>query len=121
MRRSELVPLLLGLAACGVISLAATPVARASDPESRVVAEWRQRLDAGRDRLELATAQLESARDTYQDWRQRKYPRGKRKEELVAELKSAESELAKAEAAWVELQEDARRAGVPPGVLRDYE
>ena len=62
-----------------------------------------------------------SAHDAYADWRQRKYPRGVRKEKLVQEVADAEVALAEAEAAWQALLEDARRAGVPPGVLRDYE
>ena len=41
----------------------------------------------------LAHARLESARDTYQDWRQRKYPRGTHKADLVRQVQEATVEV----------------------------
>ena len=39
-------------------------------------------------------------------------------EDLQRLTREAKSELAEAEAAWKRMQEDARRAGIPPGWLR---
>ena len=89
--------------------------------DARAIAAWRTRLDEGRVGLAEARHRFEAAHDAYSDWRQRKVPRGVRKEKLVREVTESEAALAKAQVAWQELQEEARRAGVPPGVLRDYE
>jgi malate synthase len=89
--------------------------------DAAAIAAWRAKLDEAHAALQDARRRFEAAHDAYADWRQRKYPRGVRKEKLVQEVADAEIALAEAEAAWQALQEDARRAGVPPGVLRDYE
>ena len=89
--------------------------------DAHAIAIWRTRLDEGRVALAEARHRFEAAHDAYADWRQRKVPRGVRKEKLVREVTESETALAKARVAWQELQERARRAGVPPGVLRDYE
>jgi malate synthase len=85
------------------------------------IAAWRERLEDGRARLAEARQRADAAHDAYADWRQRKVPRGVRKEKLVREVTEAEAELAEAQKAWQVLFEEARRAGVPPGVLRDFE
>jgi malate synthase len=89
--------------------------------DASAIAAWRRKLDEARDRRLIAQQRVEAAHDAYADWRQRRVPRGVRKEKLVREVSDAETELAEAQAAWQELAEAARRAGVPPGVLRDYE
>jgi len=89
--------------------------------DAHAIAIWRTRLDEGRVALAEARHRFEAAHDAYADWRQRKYPRGVRKEQLVREVAEAETALAETQAAWQRLQEEARRAGVPPGVLRNYE
>jgi malate synthase len=89
--------------------------------DAAALAAWRERLGEAHAAREDARHRVETAHDAYADWRQRKYPRGVRKEKLVQEVADAELALAEAQAAWEALQEDARRAGVPPGVLRDYE
>lgn len=101
------------------VLLAADEVASLDD--GAAIAAWRAKLDEGHDLLLAAHQRLEVARDTYEDWRQRKYPRGVRKERLVREVSEAEAAVAEARVAWQDLFEEARRAGVPPGVLRDYE
>ena len=105
------------LAADEVASLDAV----ASLDDGAAIAAWRAKLDEGHDLLLAAHQRLEVARDTYEDWRQRKYPRGVRKERLVREVSEAEAAVGEAQVAWQDLFEEARRAGVPPGVLRDYE
>ena len=89
--------------------------------DGHAIAAWRAKLDEGRAVLLEARQRFEAAHDAYADWRQRKVPRGVRKEKLVREVAEAEVDLAEAQGAWQALQEEARRAGVPPGVLRDYE
>ena len=89
--------------------------------DAAAIAAWRTKLDEAQAALQDARGRFEAAHDAYADWRQRKYPRGVRKEKLVQEVADAEVALAEAQAAWQALQEDARSAGVPPGVLRDYE
>jgi hypothetical protein len=114
--RAVLCALLAGLLAGSVV-----PGQARTEAKSPVLEAWRERLDEGRDRVQLAHVRLESARDTYQDWRQRKYPRGTHKADLVRQVQEATVEVEEAETAWVQLFEQARSAGVPPGVLGSYE
>jgi hypothetical protein len=103
----------------GPVGLRAQEVADLED--ATAIAAWREKLGEAHAALQDAEHRVEAAHAAYADWRQRKYPRGVRKEKLVQEVADAEVALAEARAAWEALQEDARRAGVPPGVLRDYE
>lgn len=110
---------------CGAV-LAGTPAPLGAQEvadldDVNVIAAWRERLEDGRARLAEARQRFEAAHDAYADWRQRKVPRGVRKEKLVRDVTEAEAELAEAQGAWQVLFEEARRAGVPPGVLRDFE
>lgn len=119
-RRSCFVLCLLGAAlAAGPAPLSAQQVADLDDDVA--IAEWRAKFEEAYIALEEARHRTEAAHDAYADWRQRKIPRGVRKEQLVREVAEAETALAGTQAAWQGLQEEARHAGVPPGVLRDYE
>lgn len=51
----------------------------------------------------------------------RRYPRGEERERLFAAHARAQKDLAEAEAQLPELLEQARQAGVPQGLLEDYE
>ena len=123
--------LVFGLSAAGPAAApAAAQPAKLEQRESRAPSapsespefdEWRTSLDEATDRLAKARESLEQAEYTWQDWRQRKYPRGARRAELLATLEAARVELAEAEKELPKLLEAARRAGVPPGVLRNYE
>jgi hypothetical protein len=88
---------------------------------AKEVGEWRERLLEAQQRLESARERAAATQHAYRDWRQRKRPRGEKKEELLAKLEGAEQELAEAEAELPVLLDEARRAGVPPGVLREFE
>jgi hypothetical protein len=70
--------------------------------------------------VEDAREQVAVAQRAYRDARKRRR-RGAERAELLAELENAEQALAEAEAALPTLLEEARRAGVPPGVLREFE
>jgi hypothetical protein len=51
----------------------------------------------------------------------RRYPRGEEKERLLAAFERAQTQLGEAEANHPELLEQARQAGVPQGMLQDFE
>ncbi len=75
--------------------------------------EWQRVLD-GRERV----ARAEHA---VRDSRQRKYPRGEKRVELYDELEAAREDLAALEAQWPDKVEQARQAGLPAGVLQEFE
>ena len=104
----------LGLAAL----LCPPPQAAAADA---LMDAWRERISVAYQQVANAHLRAETAHNTYQDWRQRKYPRGMRKKELVREVADADQAVLEAEARFAGVVEQARRDGVPPGVLRDYE
>ncbi len=82
---------------------------------------WAQRLDHSHDALSDAESRYARAQAAYMDWRQRKRPRGDAKAELLTELEAARVALERQQSRFPELLEQARRAGVPAGILRSYE
>lgn len=108
----------------GILGGVVLPSPAAADLPPRVqerYAGWIEQLDQARQRVELARERLAEAKAALQDQRQRRYPRGEDKEELEAAVIEAQEEVAAAEAELPALLEKARRAGVPWGVLRQYE
>lgn len=106
--------LLLGLLAAAVLAAAATD-------ESQDWATWIQQLeDEARKLRELrkteAALQEEVSRAL-----SRRYPRGAEKERLLAAHERAKKDLADTERQLGTLTEQARQAGVPQGMLQDYE
>jgi hypothetical protein len=97
----------------------ASPAASTKSPEAEID-EWHQTLVDAQDRREKARARAESALYRYRDSRQR-HRRGPQRAALLAEMEAAEQGLGEAEAELAALLEEARRAGVPPGVLREFE
>ncbi|MEN8182508.1 MAG: hypothetical protein ABFS46_08235 [Myxococcota bacterium] len=89
--------------------------------EDGVESAWRQRLSVAQQLLDSARTRSETARNTYQDWRQRKYPRGTRKKELILEIDAAEKAEAEAEARFAGLLDQARQGGANAGLLREFE
>jgi chromosome segregation ATPase len=121
----RLLPILL-LLALAVPALAEEMASPAAAAEAGQIGTgehdaWRERLFEARQRLENARVRFAEAQQAYQDARQRRYPRGDAKAELLAELERAEQELDRAETELPSLLEEAHRAGVPPGVLREFE
>jgi hypothetical protein len=51
----------------------------------------------------------------------RRYPSGPPKAKMISDLAQAKQDLAEAEARHPDLLEQARHAGVPPGILQQYE
>ena len=114
-----------------VVGLCCTPaLARAGQPGSRgiatqmpaaEVARWQQQLDAAWQELVDARVRLERAQAAITRARAHHRARGQRKVELYAELDTARRELAEARRRWPLLVEEARRAGLPRGILADYD
>jgi chromosome segregation ATPase len=118
--------ILLSFLILALPSLAQTPPPAAASPAGAVgmgaeeIEQWRKTLLGAQERVDGANQQVALAQQAYRDARKRKR-RGGERAELLEALKSAEQELADAESALPELLDEARRAGVPPGVLREFE
>ena len=84
------------------------------------IEEWRQTLLEARERVDEAQEDVAGAQLAFRKARQRNR-RGNERGELLATLQAAEQELADAEAELPVLLEEARREGVPAGVLREFE
>jgi hypothetical protein len=82
---------------------------------------WRERLAAERAVLEEAKERVANAQQALGDARQRRHPRGDQLGKLYAELEAAQADLAAHQKAWPDLLEEARQAGAPPVVLREFE
>ena len=94
--------------------------ADAAGATAEEVGAWRDKLLEARERVDEAHGQVATAEMAYRDARKRKR-RGGERADLLAALEAAQAELAEAEAELPALLEEARRAGVPPGVLREFE
>lgn len=103
----------------------------ATDPNAGAVADesgdagdvkaWTKQLEDARARLHDANERLARLGAAKGRGAARRYPRGEAKQKYLAEIQSAKSERDDALRAFPQVVEDARRAGVPPGVLSDYE
>lgn len=113
-----------------VLSLVA--VAAAGDPAwpgdpagapsaEQLAAAWEAKLAEAQARIAQARDQVEARERALTRARHRKYPRGDAFEELVKAADDARAELADAEADLPALLEQARAAGVEPGVLRRFD
>ncbi len=80
---------------------------------------WQKRIEEAREELVLARARHQAALATYRAMRHRRRARGARKQIALKQRDQAEVALAEAERRLEELLEQARRAGVPPGWIRD--
>jgi hypothetical protein len=87
----------------------------------QVTAAWEVRLSEAQARITTARERAESSERALTRARHRKHPRGEALDELVAAAGDARKELAAAEAELPALVEQARAAGVEPGVLRRFE
>ncbi len=82
---------------------------------------WSVRLSEAQERQATAAAHVADAQQALGSARHRKRPRGASLAALEGELARAQRERAAADAELPELLEQARRAGVSPGVLRRFE
>lgn len=111
--------LLLGSPIGAAPSTASAPPAGAN--ASRSLQSWSARLEQAWTQLVDARARKKTALAAATRARNRHRAVGERKVALYAEIEASEAALKEAEARWPALLEEARRAGVPPGILRDYE
>jgi len=94
------------------------PAAKTADDEQ---AAWIQKLDEAAGRIESAQKQVEQLLAAKGRGAARRYPRGDAKEKYLKDLDEARKELADAKRSLPVLLDEARRAGVPNGILDRYE
>jgi hypothetical protein len=82
-------------------------------------ATWVEAIRDAREDLAAGRARYEEARKAYTKMKQRRKARGARREALVKERDAAAEALAEAERSLEQLLRSARRAGVPPGWIRE--
>lgn len=109
------------LALLGALLLAASPESPSLYLPAEQQKEWADELALAQQRVERAAVRLERAEATYTEARHDQYPRGDALAEIEAELAHARVEQVAARNAMQSLIEEAREAGVLPGVLRPYE
>jgi hypothetical protein len=83
--------------------------------------EWQTRYREAIVRERQARARLEAAEATYAKGRHREHLRGEPREVAVEELEAARAELEAARRQLEQVPQEARRAGVLPGWLREVE
>ncbi len=94
------------------------PAAPAPDTEAAERQRWQERVIQARQRVKNAEVKLSDAEGAVTRMRTRHYPSGDAAAALENDLESAKKELADAQKAQAGLEDEARRAGVPPGWLR---
>jgi hypothetical protein len=78
---------------------------------------WTARIDMAKERIGVAKAIVDVWDESYARMIQNDYPRGDARQELLDSRDRAEQRLASEEAMLPRMIEEARVAGVPPGVL----
>jgi len=117
--------LALGLALFANPGLATDPAASgqagaaAQDDEAALKADWQGRYRALVQEVEKTSAQLETDRRAYTKSKQRGRLKGGTREEVLTRIAENERKLAELEQALQQFPEEARRAGIPPGWLRE--
>jgi hypothetical protein len=124
MRRLALA-LALALPFAAALAAAADPAkpgeAAAAPSAEAVAAEWEAKLGEAQARIVKAREQVAARERAVTRARHRKHPRGDAFDALVKAAEDARAELADAEAELPALLEQARVAGVEPGLLRRFE
>jgi hypothetical protein len=100
---------------------AATDATSAASEESQDWSSWIKTLDDGAKKLRELRKIEGQLQEEVDKAISRRYPRGAEKERLLAALERAKADLAEAEEQYPEQIEQARQAGVPQGLLQDYE
>lgn len=99
----------------------AQPAPAKQGEEDRAKKAWQDRYRDAFARERAARVELEAARTAYTKGRNRQRLRGDKRAQAVERIRVAEVELAEATRDLEVVPEEARRAGVPPGWLRDVE
>lgn len=103
---------------------AESPAASAADEgegDDAEVARLVKQLDDAKQRVDAAQRRLEQLENAKGRGASRRYPRGDAKAKYLEDLKLTRAEYEAARRALPDVVEDARRAGLPPGVLEPYE
>jgi hypothetical protein len=120
--RRPLLALALAGSLLGGFGAAADPAKpRGESGAEETAAVWETRLTDAQARLEQARGHAAASEQALARARHRRYPRGAAFDQLVADADDARKKLRAAEAELPELLEQARQAGVEPGVLRRFE
>jgi len=107
--------------ACAVAICLVTATAFGARAGTADPADWQRRIAEARAVVAQAQLREASAEKTYDEMRARAYPRGAAKLAIEAERTAARDDLTRAQGDLEALLEQARREGVPPGVLRATE
>jgi len=118
MKRLVLILLLaaLGWSAPALAGIPSTQT-RVATPADRTT--WVEAIRDAQEDLAAARGRYEEARKSYSKMKQRRNARGARKADLVQERDEAAAALSEAERSLEQLLLSARRAGVPPGWIRE--
>jgi multidrug efflux pump subunit AcrA (membrane-fusion protein) len=108
-------------AVAGTTDAPATAAAGESKEADAEISGWVRKLDDAKLRLEFAQRQLDELTNAKGRSAARRYPRGDAKAKYLDDLKNTRTEYEAAQRALPEVLEDARRAGIAPGVLEPYE
>ena len=115
--RHQVVATLLVSLSMGLPSYAAAGIASGEAVPEREA--WIERIALAQRSLDAANARYEAAQLAYGQMRHRRRARGERKAAILAEQEHARHSVAEAERALALALEEARRAGVPPGWVRE--
>lgn len=121
----------LGILGFGLLLATAMPV-RAEAPKSAGVtapdhevsadwATWTETLAESAQKVRSLRAKVTEMDAEVSRMRSRRYPRGEERARLLAAFERARTELEEAEASHPLLLEEARQAGVPQGMLQEFE
>ena len=91
------------------------------DQANAEIAGWVKKLDDARLRLDAAQRRLEQLTNAKGRGASRRYPRGDAKAKYLEDLELTRTEYEAARRALPDVVEDARRAGITPGVLEPYQ
>lgn len=106
----------------------APPASAQSDPELSAAsqraddryAHWTARIDVARERIGVAEASLAVWDESYAQMIQSDYPRGDARQKLIDSRDRARDRVASEKARLPRMIEEAKRAGVPAGVLQQH-
>jgi hypothetical protein len=100
------------------------PAATANDAADDAEGEdsgWVKKLDDAKLRLDAAQRELEKLSNAKGRGAARRYPRGDAKAKYLEDLENTRLEYEAARSALPDVVEEARRAGIAPGLLEPYE
>ncbi len=109
-----LISLSLGLPSYAASGVAPADVTPASDHDA-----WVERIATAQESMDRANQRYAKALQAYGRMRHRRRERGERKSAVLLEQANAVAEAAEARRALEQTVEQARRAGVPPGWVRE--